>query len=146
MSVTGSVAANRSLRGKIAGFDTIHGMSAYEVAIVNGFRGTEAEWLASLKGEKGEKGDIPKKGIDYYTPEDLAELDAKVEEAKDAASNAGALAQTASIASGQALASMDSAKEYANTAKGYLDEIEEKKDSIVQDVLDAMPYGDGVSY
>ncbi len=31
--------------------------SAYEIAVNNGFRGTEAEWLASLKGDKGEQGD-----------------------------------------------------------------------------------------
>ena len=31
-----------------------HGLSAYEVAVKNGFIGTEQEWLASLKGEDGE--------------------------------------------------------------------------------------------
>lgn len=30
--------------------------SAYEIAVDNGFRGTEAEWLKSLKGEPGPKG------------------------------------------------------------------------------------------
>ena len=34
------------------------GKSAYEVALAKGFEGTEAEWLASLKGEKGEQGDV----------------------------------------------------------------------------------------
>ena len=32
-------------------------LSAYGIAVKNGFEGTEAEWLASLKGEKGDKGD-----------------------------------------------------------------------------------------
>lgn len=32
------------------------GKSAYEIAVDNGFTGTEAEWLESLKGEKGEPG------------------------------------------------------------------------------------------
>ncbi|MCI6619634.1 MAG: hypothetical protein MSD82_12365 [Prevotella sp.] len=32
----------------------IEGKSAYEVAVRNGFSGTEAEWLASLKGDKGD--------------------------------------------------------------------------------------------
>ncbi|UUV25841.1 MULTISPECIES: hypothetical protein [Lysinibacillus] len=32
------------------------GKSAYEVAVVNGFIGTQEQWLASLKGEKGDKG------------------------------------------------------------------------------------------
>lgn len=34
----------------------IKGESAYEVAVRNGFKGTEEEWLASLKGEKGDPG------------------------------------------------------------------------------------------
>lgn len=33
------------------------GLSAYEIAKKNGFEGTEAEWLASLKGEKGDTTD-----------------------------------------------------------------------------------------
>lgn len=32
------------------------GLSAYEVAVKNGFEGSEQEWLASLKGEKGDTG------------------------------------------------------------------------------------------
>lgn len=45
-----------------------NGASAYEVAVNNGFVGTEQEWLLSLKGkdgkdgEKGEKGDKGAKG------------------------------------------------------------------------------------
>ena len=34
----------------------IKGESAYEIAVRNGFEGTEEEWLASLKGEKGDPG------------------------------------------------------------------------------------------
>lgn len=33
------------------------GKSAYEIAVENGFSGTEEEWLESLKGDKGDKGD-----------------------------------------------------------------------------------------
>lgn len=36
---------------------TVGGKSAYEVAVVNGFKGTESEWLSSLKGGEGAKGD-----------------------------------------------------------------------------------------
>ena len=32
------------------------GLSAYEVAVKNGYIGSETEWLASLKGETGEQG------------------------------------------------------------------------------------------
>lgn len=38
------------------------GKSAYEIAVENGFVGTEVEWLASLKGEDGEKGENGAKG------------------------------------------------------------------------------------
>src|SRR5690606_31134835 len=47
------------------GADGADGASAYEVALANGFVGTEAEWLASLvgpKGDPGEKGDPGDKG------------------------------------------------------------------------------------
>lgn len=33
------------------------GKSAYDIAVFNGFTGTESEWVASLKGDTGEKGD-----------------------------------------------------------------------------------------
>ena len=57
MSLTGNAKAGKRLRGKINGLETIKGYSAYEIALIHGFEGTEEEWLASLKGEKGERGD-----------------------------------------------------------------------------------------
>lgn len=78
------------------------GDSAYQVAVDNGFKGTEAEWLASLKGPKGDKGETgqagaqgpqgakgadgktPVRGVDYWTETDIAEIhkyiDAKIAE------------------------------------------------------------------
>lgn len=47
------------------GVDGLDGKSAYDLAVDNGFEGDESEWLASLKGEqgpKGEQGDIGPKG------------------------------------------------------------------------------------
>ena len=41
------------------------GESAYDIAVKFGFKGTEAEWLASLK---------PVKGEDYYTNADKSEM------------------------------------------------------------------------
>lgn len=38
------------------GKDGVNGKSAYEVAVANGFEGTEAAWLESLKGAQGEAG------------------------------------------------------------------------------------------
>jgi hypothetical protein len=40
------------------------GASAYEVAVQNGFEGTEEEWLASLEGEKGDTGEQGVAGAD----------------------------------------------------------------------------------
>ena len=39
------------------------GKSAYEIAVENGFEGTEAEWLESLKGDKGETGSQGNQGV-----------------------------------------------------------------------------------
>ncbi len=40
-----------------SGKDGNDGLSAYEIAVINGFAGTEAEWIVSLKGEPGENGE-----------------------------------------------------------------------------------------
>lgn len=38
------------------------GLSAFEVAMINGFQGTESEWLSSLKGEEGKQGPKGERG------------------------------------------------------------------------------------
>jgi hypothetical protein len=85
-----------------------NGKSAYELALDNGFKGTEDEWLDSLKGDtgpqgpkgdtgsQGEKGDpgadgaqglpgrdgySPVRGKDYWTDADKAEIQSYVNEA-----------------------------------------------------------------
>jgi hypothetical protein len=40
-----------------------NGLSAYEIARQTGFDGTQAEWLASLQGERGDKGDTGAQGV-----------------------------------------------------------------------------------
>ena len=55
MSLEGK-AATKTLRGKINSLDVLV-IDAYGVAVRNGFKGTEKEWLASLKGEKGDMPD-----------------------------------------------------------------------------------------
>lgn len=42
----------------IQGEQGIQGFSAYEIAVQNGFTGTAEEWLASLKGPKGDTGGV----------------------------------------------------------------------------------------
>ena len=56
MSTKGKAKSYIKLRGSLSIPYTIQGDSAYEVAVKNGFDGTEEEWLASLKGETGEPG------------------------------------------------------------------------------------------
>lgn len=48
---------------------SLRGDSAYEVAVDNGFYGTEKEWLESLKGKDGKDGYTPVKDIDYFDGE-----------------------------------------------------------------------------
>lgn len=51
--------AKKFTTDSLAGLGTLKGEdgdSAYEIAVENGFAGTEAEWLESLKGEEGNSG------------------------------------------------------------------------------------------
>lgn len=50
--------------GVVPGPPGADGKSAYEIAIDNGFEGTESEWLASLKGPPGADGKDGKDGAD----------------------------------------------------------------------------------
>lgn len=52
MSLQGSVAAKNKLVGSVNFLHTDI-VNAYEIAVKNGFEGTEEEWLASLRGEAG---------------------------------------------------------------------------------------------
>ena len=49
MELRGSVGGGRELNGSVSTPDVIHGKSAYEIALLHGFVGTEEEWLESLK-------------------------------------------------------------------------------------------------
>ena len=70
------------------------GKSAYAIAVAHGFRGTEQEWLDSLKGLQGPQGDTGPKGdpfrYDDFTPEQLQSLKGpkgdKGEDGRDGAS------------------------------------------------------------
>lgn len=57
MSINGSAESVIKLKGSLSLPKAIRGKSAYEIAVMHGFKGTEAEWLASLKGDKGDQGD-----------------------------------------------------------------------------------------
>ena len=84
--------SNQQFPSEFHGLQIIHGRdgedgkSAYEIALENGFEGTEAEWLDSLHGKDGKDGKdglngkdgidgyTPQKGVDYYTEADKAEM------------------------------------------------------------------------
>lgn len=53
------------------GLDGADGKSAYQIAVDNGFEGTEQEWLDSLKGADGY---TPKKGTDYFTEAEISDI------------------------------------------------------------------------
>ena len=67
------------------------GKSAYAIAVAHGFRGTEQEWLDSLKGLQGPQGEPGPKGEPFtyadFTPEQLEALKGpKGDKGKDGAS------------------------------------------------------------
>lgn len=78
--LVGTLSGGGSMRGGVGTVFGKDGKSAYEVAVKNGYEGTETEWLESLKGEQGEKGDKGEKGADGtmtfadLTPEQKASL------------------------------------------------------------------------
>lgn len=69
----------RDKDGNIIDIPSLNGESAYNIAVKNGFVGTEAEWIESLKGEKGEIGKTPIKGVDYWTEADIAEIQSYID-------------------------------------------------------------------
>lgn len=116
------------------------GLSAYEIAVQNGFEGTEKEWLASLKGEPGADGDFitvnHKKSVDgnisvngtdiYMYPGMQDETVAQAIEARlksdDVVNNltSDETGKPLSAAQGRALALQVSPKAQVSTAKASL--------------------------
>lgn len=62
MSLTGSI-KGKILQGSINRLYELRGYSAYEVAVLEGFEGTREEWLESLVGPPGVKGDRGNAGV-----------------------------------------------------------------------------------
>lgn len=94
----GDVLLNEQMDGEQGQYTRYNwrGYSAYEIAVLHGFVGTEEEWLVSLRGEqgiqgiqgeKGDKGDTgesgysPVRGVDYWT---TADRDAIIEDILEA--------------------------------------------------------------
>lgn len=62
INLMGALPNGEKMSGHLATVFGKDGASAYEVAVKNGFEGTEEEWLLSLKGEKGDVGEKGEKG------------------------------------------------------------------------------------
>lgn len=58
MSTKGNAESFVEMRGSLKIPDLITGKSAYEIAVMHGFKGTEEEWLESLKAEYQAKSKI----------------------------------------------------------------------------------------
>ena len=56
LKILAAIAAVAALSVSFAGCSAQNGLSAYEIAVENGFTGTEEEWLESLEGEDGNDG------------------------------------------------------------------------------------------
>lgn len=55
-TINGTIHNNKPIKGTLQAVYGKDGKSAYELALNNGFEGTEAEWLESLIGKKGDTG------------------------------------------------------------------------------------------
>ena len=51
------ILAKKYVDATFSGSGALHGKSAYEIAVENGFTGTETEWLESLNGTSPHIGD-----------------------------------------------------------------------------------------
>ena len=51
-TLSGSLVGQETFKGNLAN-EVLRGYSAYQVAVLNGFEGSEQDWLASIKGDEG---------------------------------------------------------------------------------------------
>lgn len=93
--------------------DGVNGESAYEIAVKNGFEGTEEEWLESLKYSSSEEF----KQLAKQVKQDAKTATEKAQEATTAASNANAYANDAQTAKNDAIKAANSASTSANGAE-----------------------------
>lgn len=89
---TKAIADNVQERADNGEFDGRDGKSAYEIAVDEGYEGTEAQWIASLKGEPGKPGADGKPGavplynakneyVEFVSENDYEKItEAKIEE------------------------------------------------------------------
>lgn len=118
----------KELENKLSNGD-FNGDSAYEVAVKNGYKGTEKEWVASLKGEKGDKGDP------YDHSAEFQQLAQQVTQKATDAENA---AQSALESKASALEASESAKQSALSASGSAQSAKESEASAKEGASSAL--------
>lgn len=126
MSTEGNANNYIELRGSLSLPEAIHGKSAYEIAVMNGFDGTEEEWLYSLAEEANtiakayadNAGASAQRAEEAKAAAETAETNAQgsAESATESASAASASAERAETAAVRAETAAEEAETHANSA------------------------------
>ena len=66
-SISGAINPAGDISGALSN-PLARGASAYEIAVANGYVGTEEQWLESLQGR------TPQRGVDYWTAADIEQM------------------------------------------------------------------------
>jgi len=114
IELNGSIKEEEALGGRIDN-EFFNGLSAYEVAVKNGYVGTEQQWLASLKGAKG----------DTYT---ITDSDYEAIATKTVTKVQPTLNQKVDKVEGKQLSTND----YTNVEKSKLSSLENYDDSAIK--------------
>ena len=141
---------NRNLKGKINKLHEIHGYSAYELAVINGFKGSEAEWLDSLKADFDERADDAKASIDaevenVIVPKAIAEITATTESEKQKVTDVGN--EAVDVIKGERRASIaefeEAAQEQAEILKAVAKTADAKEELLWENYEYDNPSGNG---
>ena len=126
MSTEGNAKNYIELRGSLSLPEAIHGKSAYEIAVMHGFDGTEEEWLYSLveeantiaKAYADNAGASAQRAEEAKSAAETAETNAQgsAESATESASAASASAESAESAAVRAETAAEEAETHANAA------------------------------
>lgn len=73
----------KSIQNKVDRGEVQDGLSAYKIAVANGYKGTEEQWLASLRGPKLKYSDLTESDKDELTKPSLDRVNERLEEITD---------------------------------------------------------------
>ena len=72
MSLSGTVSSDKEIVGQVGVLNTIHGKSAYEIALLHGFEGTEQEWLDYIESNSYRLTDAEKEEVANIVEDDIS--------------------------------------------------------------------------